>query len=239
MLPAHPNEPAPEAPRRRFRKLRIAWSVGWGVVAVLLVVLWVRSYWRVDGIYIAHSHSAVSIRGDLYIDAGVAGPASLGPSKHDYGSHVTHSTWTLGKGVVLNEQRGGSYLGAYVADIHMHSRTLAPLPFLPPHTANRDDAGCGGAGADRAVAVMRSGGFILRGTNMDYQDPGEKPCGPYQGMTVNERLFAAGQFEAFEKAATNRDEDAMVSILMAVDITKLHAKRIAGEIIENPKQFGY
>src|SRR5262245_65176378 len=32
----------------RFRKLRIAWSVGWGLVAVLLVVLWVRSYWRID-----------------------------------------------------------------------------------------------------------------------------------------------------------------------------------------------
>ena len=32
----------------RFRKLRIAWSVAWGVVAVLLIVLWVRSYWRWD-----------------------------------------------------------------------------------------------------------------------------------------------------------------------------------------------
>jgi hypothetical protein len=28
----------------RFRKLRIAWSVGWGLVAVLLIALWVRSY---------------------------------------------------------------------------------------------------------------------------------------------------------------------------------------------------
>jgi hypothetical protein len=28
----------------RFRKLRIAWSVFWGVACVLLVVLWVRSY---------------------------------------------------------------------------------------------------------------------------------------------------------------------------------------------------
>ena len=29
----------------KYRKLRIAWSVGWGVVAVLLIVLlWVRSY---------------------------------------------------------------------------------------------------------------------------------------------------------------------------------------------------
>jgi hypothetical protein len=28
----------------RFRKLRIAWSVGWGVVALLLIALWVNSY---------------------------------------------------------------------------------------------------------------------------------------------------------------------------------------------------
>jgi hypothetical protein len=32
----------------RFRKLRIAWSVGWGILAVLLIVLWVRSYWYKD-----------------------------------------------------------------------------------------------------------------------------------------------------------------------------------------------
>ena len=29
----------------RFRKLRIAWSVGCGILCVLLIVLWVRSYW--------------------------------------------------------------------------------------------------------------------------------------------------------------------------------------------------
>jgi hypothetical protein len=27
----------------KYRKLRMAWSVGWGVVAVLLIALWVRS----------------------------------------------------------------------------------------------------------------------------------------------------------------------------------------------------
>ena len=31
-----------------YRKLRIAWSVVFGVVAVLLIVLWVRSYWWVE-----------------------------------------------------------------------------------------------------------------------------------------------------------------------------------------------
>jgi hypothetical protein len=34
----------------RFRKLRIAWSVLWGLAAVLLIVLWVRSGERFDGI---------------------------------------------------------------------------------------------------------------------------------------------------------------------------------------------
>src|SRR4051812_44225005 len=30
----------------RFRKLRFAWSVVSGIACVLLIVLWVRSYWR-------------------------------------------------------------------------------------------------------------------------------------------------------------------------------------------------
>ncbi len=32
----------------KYRKLRIAWSVVWGLAAVLLVVLWVRSFFRFD-----------------------------------------------------------------------------------------------------------------------------------------------------------------------------------------------
>jgi hypothetical protein len=35
-------------PSVRFRKLRIAWSVTWGIAAVLLFVLWVRSYSYVE-----------------------------------------------------------------------------------------------------------------------------------------------------------------------------------------------
>ncbi len=33
-----------------YRKLRIAWSVFWGWAAVLLIVLWMRSYWRIQHI---------------------------------------------------------------------------------------------------------------------------------------------------------------------------------------------
>ena len=34
----------------RFRKLRIAWSVGCGIACVLLIALWVRSYWKFDSV---------------------------------------------------------------------------------------------------------------------------------------------------------------------------------------------
>jgi hypothetical protein len=34
----------------RFRKLRIAWSVFWGLACVLLIALWVRSYWWIEGL---------------------------------------------------------------------------------------------------------------------------------------------------------------------------------------------
>ena len=37
-----------EMNRLKYRKLRIAWSVAWGMLAVLLIALWVRSYWHVD-----------------------------------------------------------------------------------------------------------------------------------------------------------------------------------------------
>jgi hypothetical protein len=32
----------------KYRKLRIAWSMGWGIVAVLLIALWMRSYSLLD-----------------------------------------------------------------------------------------------------------------------------------------------------------------------------------------------
>ena len=32
----------------KYRKLRIAWSVAWGVACLLLIALWVRSQWYAD-----------------------------------------------------------------------------------------------------------------------------------------------------------------------------------------------
>ena len=45
MLPENDSLAARLVGLMKYRKLRIAWSVAWGVVAVLLIVLWVRSYW--------------------------------------------------------------------------------------------------------------------------------------------------------------------------------------------------
>ena len=58
----------------RYRKLRIAWSVFWGLAAVLLIVLWVRSYWGNDSIAIPQSTAnyfgLVTMRTDTQIDSG-------------------------------------------------------------------------------------------------------------------------------------------------------------------------
>jgi hypothetical protein len=34
----------------KYRKLRIVWSVVWGIICLLVVALWVRSYWKNDQI---------------------------------------------------------------------------------------------------------------------------------------------------------------------------------------------
>jgi len=34
----------------KYHKLRIAWSVAWGIACLLLIALWVRSYWWIEQI---------------------------------------------------------------------------------------------------------------------------------------------------------------------------------------------
>ena len=62
----------------RYRKLRIAWSVGWGLLAVLLCVLWVRSYWWWDNFSVAYSGTrclfAASYRGKVVLHPYNRGP---------------------------------------------------------------------------------------------------------------------------------------------------------------------
>jgi hypothetical protein len=55
----------------KHRKLRIAWSVAWGIVAVLLIALWVRSYWRTDILRLSTRQSVYSYLA-CYGEIGVA-----------------------------------------------------------------------------------------------------------------------------------------------------------------------
>jgi hypothetical protein len=99
----------------RFRKLRIAWSVVWGIAAVLFVVLWVRSYWRVDGLtardagrelvlFVEHGDFGASYDGlpkwsrlDLRWDSGSANPGFHMPGLAGfyYGAHPAGNRYTL------------------------------------------------------------------------------------------------------------------------------------------------
>jgi hypothetical protein len=53
----------------KFRKLRIAWSAAWGAMAVLLIVMWVQSYWLKDQLYYTASYGnkVLSTNGEIQV----------------------------------------------------------------------------------------------------------------------------------------------------------------------------
>jgi hypothetical protein len=63
---AERNEPiAPELPRRKFRKLRIFWSIVFGMLYLLLVALWVRSNsWTSSAYWIYSNGQAILLSSD-------------------------------------------------------------------------------------------------------------------------------------------------------------------------------
>ena len=69
----------------KYRKLRIAWSVAWGVVAVLLCVLWVRSYWWDDVHRIPNADIVATVRSGIV--------ALVGIVAHPYRSRLAERDW--------------------------------------------------------------------------------------------------------------------------------------------------
>ena len=98
----------------RYRKLRIAWSVGCGIVAVLLIVLWVRSYFWMDAVRTTN-HSATSFLGRLMIDT-------------QYVLESLSNEFPPG----LNNQIGGSSLPVNAIDITPLDRSGVTIPFWAP-----------------------------------------------------------------------------------------------------------
>jgi hypothetical protein len=61
----------------------------------------------------------------------------------------------------------------------------------------------------------------------------------YAGMTVNERMSAAGIMDRFEPAARSRDREEMISLLLEVETGEQDARLITETILADPKKYGY
>jgi hypothetical protein len=68
------------------------------------------------------------------------------------------------------------------------------------------------------------------------EEPNEKP--KYSGMTVNERLFAAGLLETFDNAVRAGDRDGIIELLIKVEMEPDGAARTADSILAHPTRFG-
>src|SRR5215207_1862396 len=80
----------------RFRKLRIAWSVAYSMACVLLIVLWVRSYWKLD-IWVWNNNSTPTIvRTDTGLITFSQSNFQSMRSRHDAWVHIVeNASWGM------------------------------------------------------------------------------------------------------------------------------------------------
>jgi hypothetical protein len=86
---------------RLIRGLRIAWSVWWGILCLLLIVLWVRSYWHMDIVAIPSPPDrfmSVSYYGRIYWSKVALGKAASKPGAVD--SLSIQDDWTIVQQVI-------------------------------------------------------------------------------------------------------------------------------------------
>jgi hypothetical protein len=119
----------------RFRKLRIAWSVWWGIVCMLLIVLWVRSYRYVDGAFFKVSNGVFVLAASLpgAIDINIYPEEYVLPGTF----HLPTKEWLRAQG---GRKRLG-FLGAFQWDNHgvlapdwfwlLMLAIVAIIPWLP------------------------------------------------------------------------------------------------------------
>ena len=60
----------------------------------------------------------------------------------------------------------------------------------------------------------------------------------FAGMTVNERLYAAGLMDEFDAALRARDRARIIAVLERVALSKEDATFSADTILGNPKRYG-
>jgi hypothetical protein len=120
--------------RARFiRRLRIAWMAFFGVLCVLLVVLWVRSYWQLDWLRVKQrAKSVASLEGRLrfndVFNINPARPQRVGGLMINYFDGDSISVWSAPRGAVVPVGVGSSIP---YWPLVLVTFTLAAVPCLP------------------------------------------------------------------------------------------------------------
>ena len=101
-------------PKRPYlRILRISWTVGWSILAVLLVVAWIRSYWYVDFWYVKTPGIAIPpgiawMQGFVFFDCHIIHPTrATVPPWRTFGPVNVMTIWNPhGEGIFKIEVEG-------------------------------------------------------------------------------------------------------------------------------------
>jgi hypothetical protein len=170
----------------RFRKLRIAWSVGWGLLGVLLIVLWVRSYYSTvfvvgpltdpyGSLLIETRQGRVTLC--LSYGSGVVGGRNASP----WGMHFKPLEEWEQVNPPLNARPVFSYvrwnvnhqlpnIALLVSHASLRLSRISTVAFAlvqalqPPHSANPHDASGGGAGIDHIRGAVEWRAWTNTGT---------------------------------------------------------------------------
>lgn len=96
---------------------------------------------------------------------------------------------------------------------------------------NPDDSG-GGTSPGRVSGLYESAESAERGALSVIINPA------YSGMTVNERLFAAGLLNEWDRAVKARDKSRMMDILGQVELAD-EAEDTTDNLLANPAKYGF
>ena len=115
----------------RFRKLRIAWSVTFAIACVLLIVLWVRSYWCHDALWRTNANNNVkgvsSSAGTIVMES-----LQLDPGIDSAGWHFrTQPEDRTYRGFMWKSSGTYTRVGIPTWFLLILSVTLAAIPWLP------------------------------------------------------------------------------------------------------------
>jgi hypothetical protein len=121
----------------KYRKLRIAWSVMWGVVAVLLVAIWLDSYLAcryIDTRYYRLQMMAATLRGSLGLDINTNQTSSgPGTGPKTYWRFESFPSKKRDYGLVTDKLRVYSFLG--IRWVSVTNYYEMDLPFWLPTMA--------------------------------------------------------------------------------------------------------